>query len=116
VHGSDRIAIVFTESTYSRGLAAETKRRLNELGVEEGAFVGVDTASADWTAVADRLGREAVDVIYVLRPQPDTGLLIRCAADLGHRFEVLGGDAMNTEDFWLIAREAGEGTRFSVRV
>lgn len=112
-HASDRIAIVHTEGTYSRGLAAETKRRLNELGVEEVDLIGVDAASADWRAVADRLGREAVDVVYSATHSPDAGLLVRQAADLGYRFKVIGGDALGMEDFWLIAHEAGEGARFT---
>jgi branched-chain amino acid transport system substrate-binding protein len=112
-HRSNRIAIVFTEGIYSRGLAAVTKRRLNELGVEEVDFIEVNTASADWTAVADRLKQEAVDVVYSSAHSPDTGLLIRRAADLGYRFKVFGGDAMSLEDFWLIAREDGEGARFT---
>ena len=112
-HASDRIAIVFTQGTYSRGLATETKRRLNELGVEEAAFVGVDPATAEWGAVAERLGEEGVEVIYAPMHSPDAGLLIRSAADQGRAFLVVGGDAINVEDFWLITGEAGEGTRFT---
>jgi branched-chain amino acid transport system substrate-binding protein len=44
---------------------------------------------------------------------PDAGLLIRSAADQGRAFLVVGGDAINVEDFWLITGEAGEGTRFT---
>ena len=112
-HGSDRIAIVYTEDTYSRGLAAETKRRLNELGVEEAAFMGVDPAAADWAAVAERLGREDVDVVYAPMRSPDAGLLIRSAAEQGRAFKVVGGDTLVSEDFWLITGEAGEGIRFT---
>jgi branched-chain amino acid transport system substrate-binding protein len=113
VHGSDRIAIVFTEGTYSRGLATETKRQLNELGVEEAAFVDVDPAAANWAALVERLGKESVDVIYAPMHSADAGLLIRSAAEQGLAFEVVGGDSIGSEDFWLITREAGEGTRFT---
>jgi branched-chain amino acid transport system substrate-binding protein len=112
-HAADRIAIVFTQGTYSRGLAAETKRRLNELGVKEVAFIEVNAASADWAAVVEQLGKEGIEVIYAPMHGPDAGLLIRSAADLGRTFVVVGGDAISPEDFWLITREAGEGTRFT---
>jgi branched-chain amino acid transport system substrate-binding protein len=113
VHRSDRIAIVFTQGAYSRGLAIETQRRLNELGVEEVAFVGVDPAAAEWAALAERLGEEGVRVIYAPMHSPDAGLLIRSAAEQGRAFKVVGGDAISSEDFWLITGEAGEGTRFT---
>jgi branched-chain amino acid transport system substrate-binding protein len=112
-HAADRIAIVHTEGTYSRGLAAETKRRLNELSVAEVAFIGVNAALADWAAVVERLGEAGVGVVYAPMHGPDAGLLIRSAADLGRTFVVVGGDALNPEDFWMITREAGEGTRFT---
>ena len=112
-HASDRIAIVFTPGVYSRGLAAEAKKRLNELGIQEMAFVSVDPAAADWSALVNTLARQGVEVVYSSAHSPDTALLIRHAADLGHSFKVIGGDALNMEDFWIITGQAGEGTIFT---
>lgn len=112
-HAAERIAIVFTPGVYSRGLAAEAKRRLNELGIQEVAFLRVDPAAADWSAIADSLAKQGVNVVYSSAHTPDTALLIRHAADLGHRFKVIGGDALGMADFWLIAGGAGEGATFT---
>jgi branched-chain amino acid transport system substrate-binding protein len=112
-YGSDRIAIVFTEDTYSRGLAAATKRRLNELGVEEAIFIGVDPAVADWTALAGRLGEMGVDVVYIPMRSSNAGLFVRSAAEQGRLFKIVSGDTLISEQFWLVTGEAGEGVRFT---
>ena len=77
------------------------------------AFVGVDPAAADWITLVNTLARQGVEVVYSSAHSPDTALLIRYAADLGHGFKVIGGDALAAEDFWLIAGPAGEGTIFT---
>jgi branched-chain amino acid transport system substrate-binding protein len=107
------IGIVYVEDVYSRGLALEARRRLDELAVPVALVLAVDRAAPDWDAVVDRLAGARVELLYTTARAADAGVLVRRAAARGLRLAVVGGDTLNSEDFWLTAGAAGEGTRFT---
>ena len=113
-HTHDRIAILFEEDVYVRGLAVETRKRLHELGLEEALFLGFDDVRTfDWGGLVQRLTDERIDVIYFPARSPDVALFVRYAAEAGERFDIIGGDSLHSEDFWLMAGAAGEGIIFT---
>jgi branched-chain amino acid transport system substrate-binding protein len=114
-HWSDRrIAILHDGTLYGKGLADETKKRLNDLGVVETIFLAYSPGKPDYWDVIDRMKTAAIDVVYVGGRHTETGLMARQAGDHDYRPQFVSGDAAATEEFWLIAGPAGEGTLFTL--
>jgi len=109
------IAIVHDGTVYGRGLAAQTRKRLRQLGVDEAVYAGYTPGAQDHKALVARLRSSAIDVLYVSGSGPDAGLILRTAREQGDDLQLVGGDALGMEGFWTVAGAAGEGTIFSAR-
>lgn len=111
--GQEKIAIVHDGTAYGEGLAAETKKHLNERGVSETLYRGFAPGGSDYSPLISELQAAAIDVIYVGGYAPDAGLMIRQARDQGYDLQLVSGDALSTQDFWLMTGSAGDGTLFT---
>ena len=109
--GDRRIAILHDGQTYGQGLAAETRRQLNEGGRVEALFQGIDPGRTDYFPLVSALQAEEIDVAYFGGYAPEAGLILRQARSIGYDLQLVTGDGVVTEDFWLIAGPAAEGTR-----
>ena len=107
------IAILFDETVYSRGLAEETKKQLNQRGQKETLFVGIDVEGFDWSALVEQMQTAAIDVVYFAGRAADVALLARHARDRQFHAQIVGSDPLVSEQFWVMAGAAGEGTLFT---
>ncbi|MEM7024460.1 MAG: branched-chain amino acid ABC transporter substrate-binding protein [Pseudomonadota bacterium] len=112
-HGRSRIAILHDGTAYGQGLAVETKEELNRLGVEEILFGEYDPTSTDYESLTEQLAADAIEVLYVGGDAPEAALILRQAKEAGIDLQLISGDALATEEFWLVSGEVGEGTRFT---
>jgi branched-chain amino acid transport system substrate-binding protein len=108
-----KIAIMHDGEAYGRGLAEETKKTLNARGVREAMFEQIAPGLVDYFEVVEKIQATDVDVLYYAGYPPEAGLLIRQLRDRGDDLQLVSADGINTEDFWLIAGPAGEGTLFT---
>ena len=104
------IAILHDGSTYGSGLAAETKKALNEGGVREVLYRDFPAGADDYSAVVAAIEEATATVVYIGGYSTEAGLIARQASDAGLKLQLIAGDAVTTEDFWTIAGDAGEGT------
>ena len=107
------IAILHDGSVYGKGLADETKRQLNKRGVGESIYDSFLAGQTDYSPVVSELQQLGIDVLYVGGYAADAGLIIRQAKDQGYDLQLVSGDGLSTQDFWLMTDEAGEGTLFT---
>ena len=108
--GDKSIAIVHDGETYGRGLAEETKRQLNARGVREALFTEITPGNGDYGGLVAELSAIGADVVYYGGYAPEAGLIIRQARAAGDDVQLVVGDGVGSEDFWLIAGPAGAGT------
>lgn len=111
VWGDEKIAILHDGSTYGKGLADETRKRLHERGVTEAMYEAFTPGERSYSGLVDRIEAAGIDVIYVGGYAADTGLMVRQARDRGYQAQVVSGDSLTIEEFWLITGPGGEGTR-----
>jgi branched-chain amino acid transport system substrate-binding protein len=111
--GVKKIAILHDGQPYGRGLAEETKKTLNARGVREAIFEQITPGLVDYFDVIERIQATDVDVLYYAGYPPEAGLLIRQLRDRGDDLQLVSADGLSTEDYWLIAGTAGEGTLFT---
>jgi branched-chain amino acid transport system substrate-binding protein len=108
--GNDPIAILHDGHAYGKGLAGETKKRLNERGIDEAMFEAIVPGKADYWDVVQEMRAKGVEVLYYGGYRHEAGLIIRQAREHGYQLHLVGGDGIVGEDFRLIAGTASEGT------
>ena len=111
--GEKEIAILHDGEAYGRGLAEETKKTLNARGIREAIFEQITPGLVDYFEVVEKIQATNIDVLYYAGYPPEAGLLIRQLRDRGNDLQLVSADGLTSEDFWLIAGTAGEGTVFT---
>lgn len=109
-HSKDRIAILNDRSAYGRGLADEVRRVLNGGGVTEAMFESFAAGERDYRALVTNLKQSGIQVAFIGGYHTETALIARQLVEQGMKIQIIGGDALVTDEFWSIAGTAGEGT------
>lgn len=105
-----RVAILHDKTAYGRGLADETKKTLNKLGIKETLFEAYTAGERDYSALVSKLKSANVDLMYVGGYHTEAGLIARQARAQGFNATLMAGDALMTDEYWAITGPAGEGT------
>jgi len=88
------VAILNDKTTYGKGLADETKKALNKLGVTEKLYESYNKGDKDFNAIVSRLKRDNIDLVYVGGYHQEAGLILRQMRDQGMKTILMAGDAM----------------------
>jgi branched-chain amino acid transport system substrate-binding protein len=107
------IAILDDKTTYGKGLADETRKALNKLGVKEKLAESYNKGDKDFNAIVSRLKRENIDLVYVGGYHQEAGLILRQMRDQGLKTILMSGDALADKEYASITGPAGEGTLFT---
>ena len=105
-----KIAVVHDKTPYGQGLADETKKAMNEAGLTEALYEGVNIGDKDFSALVAKMKEAGVSVVYWGGLHTEAGLIIRQAREQGLKAQMISEDALVTNEFWTIAGDAGEGT------
>ncbi|HEX6959686.1 MAG TPA: branched-chain amino acid ABC transporter substrate-binding protein [Ferrovibrio sp.] len=105
-----KVAIVHDKSAYAKGLADETKKRINGKGMKEAMYEAINPGEKDYSALVSKMKAAGIDLIYFSGYHTEAGLIIRQAREQGLMAKMMGGDAYVTQEFWSIAGPAGNGT------
>jgi branched-chain amino acid transport system substrate-binding protein len=104
------IAIIHDKTAYGQGLADETRKALNAAGKQEVLYEAYTAGERDYSALVSRLKQAAADIVYLGGYHTEGGLIVRQMRDQGMNTILMGGDSLNTAEYWKITQEAGEGT------
>ncbi|MDH4981553.1 branched-chain amino acid ABC transporter substrate-binding protein [Hyphomicrobium sp. D-2] len=105
-----KIAIIHDKTTYGRGLADQTKKAMNDLGVTETVYEGVGAGEKDFTALVSKLKNAEIDVLYWGGVHTAGGLILRQMRDQGLQAVFMSGDGIASDEFAAIAGPGAEGT------
>lgn len=105
-----KIAILHDKTAYGKGLADETKKRLNAKGVTEAMYEAITAGEKDYSALISKMKAAGIDVMYLGGYHPEGGLITRQAKEQGLNAPLMGGDALVDKQFWAISGAAGQGT------
>ena len=104
------IAIIHDKTDYGKGLADATLAALNHAGVSETLYEAYTAGESDYSALVSKLKAENIDVLYVGGSHTEAGLIVRQMREQGLDTQLISGDALVTDEYWLITGAAGEGT------
>ena len=110
-HYRDRkIALLSDKSPAGTALVAAARESLASAGLPPAADETFTPGAKDYSQLARSLHDKTIDVVYLGGTYVEGGLIIRALRDLGSEAQLIASDALVTDEFWNIAREAGEGT------
>jgi branched-chain amino acid transport system substrate-binding protein len=107
------IAILHDGAAYGQGLAEEARKALSARGVTPAVFEQIDTQSFDYTEVIDRIQAADAGVLYYAGYPREAALLIQQLRERGDDLQLVAGDGVPSEEFRVIAGQAGEGMLFT---
>ena len=93
--GNKPIAILHDGQAYGKGLAEETKKRLNERGIAEAMFEAIEPGKVDYWDVVQKMRRKGVEVLYFGGYMHEAGLIIRQAREHGYELQLVAGDGIS---------------------
>ena len=111
--GDGKIAILHDQTTYGLGLADQTRKRLHERGVTEAMFEPYEPGLRDYSALISKMQSADIEVFYVGGYSTEAALMLRQARIGGYEIQLISGDALATDEFWMITGPAGEGARMT---
>jgi branched-chain amino acid transport system substrate-binding protein len=112
--GNDPIAILHDGQAYGKGLAEETKKRLNERGIDEAMFEAIEPGKPDYWDIVQEMRAKGIELLYFGGYMHEAALIIRQAREHGYGLQLVGGDGISDEDFGLIAGPASDGTMMTL--
>jgi len=105
-----KVAVVHDKTPYGQGLADETKKAMNEAGITEVIYEGVNIGDKDFSALIAKMKEAGVSVVYWGGLHTEFGLIERQAADQGLKATFMSGDGIVSNELASIAGDAVDGT------
>ena len=108
-----KIAIVQDNSAYGLGMAQEVKKSLNGAGVKEILFDSYTPGERDYSALISKLKQAGAQVVVIGGYHTETGLIARQIQEQKAAIQIVGGNALMTDELWKIAGPSVEGLLMS---
>jgi branched-chain amino acid transport system substrate-binding protein len=105
-----RIAIIHDTRIYGKGLAELIRLSLEELGTPPVLFEALQPGQLVFADLIERLRGAEIDVVCYGGYPPSVGLLRRQMAEASFLPTLIASTANGSEEYYLIAGEAAEGT------
>jgi len=105
-----KVAVVHDKTPYGQGLADETKKAMNGLGVTEVLYEGIQPGEKDYSALIAKMKEAGVTIVYFGGLHTEAGLIMRQMADQGLKATLMSGDGITSNELASIAGDAVNGT------
>ena len=109
----EKIAILHDNTTFGKGVAEETKKQLNKLGLTEAIYQTYVAGQNNYETVIDKLQAAGIAAVYIGGYHTEIALMAREARERGYAIQLMTGVTLASEDFGLIAGAAAEGAMFT---
>ena len=105
-----KIAILYDNTTYGKGLADAARSALLGLGIKDVLYDGVDKGEKDYSAIVARVKSASADFLYWGGVATEAGMIVRQMREQGANTVLIAGDGIASEDFSAAGGAAIEGT------
>ena len=111
-YAGKNVAILHDKTAYGQGVADAVRATMNEGGLKEIMYEGINAGDKDYNALVSKLKEAKADVVYFGGYHPEAGLILRQAAEQNYKFQLIMPDSIASPEFWQVSGPAGEGTLF----
>jgi branched-chain amino acid transport system substrate-binding protein len=106
------VVVLHDKSAYGQGVADAVRATMNEHGLKEVMYEGINAGEKDYSALVTKMRDLKADVVYFGGYHPEAGLMLRQSSEQGFKFQLIMPDSIASPEFWQVAGPAGEGTMF----
>ena len=111
-YAGKNVVVLHDKSAYGQGVADAVRKTMNEAGLKDVLYEGINAGDKDYSALVTKLKELKADVVYFGGYHPEGGLILRQAAEQNVKFQLIMPDSIASPEFWQVAGPAGEGTMF----
>jgi len=104
------VAILNDKSPAGTALTSKVREALTAAGIAATIDEAYTPGAKDYGDLAQKIADAQINVLYIGGTYAEAGLIIRELRDLGSEAQLIGGDGLVTDEFWTVAKDAGEGT------
>ena len=105
-----KIALLNDQTPAGTALATRVRETLAAAGVTPVIDESYKPGAKEYPELTQRLRNSFADIVYLGGTYVEGGIIIRDLRDLGSNARMISSDSLVTDDFWNIAKDAGEGT------
>jgi branched-chain amino acid transport system substrate-binding protein len=109
----NKIAILHDNTTFGKGVAEQTKRQLNNLGITEAIYQAYVPGKNNYGTEIDQLRAAGIAAVFIGGYHTEIALMAREAHDRGYLLQLVTPVSLASEDFGLIAGPGAEGALFT---
>lgn len=104
-----RVAIVHDRSAFGKGLADRTRQVMNDLGLDDVVYAGIDPGESDYGALVRELAEAQIDAVYFGGMAEEAGIILRQMREAGLAATFVTGEGAISPQFTASAGEAAIG-------
>ena len=108
-----KLALVNDKSAWGRGMVDELKKDLNKAGIQESLFEAFNVGDRDFSSLITKFKQNDIQVAFIAGYSVETGLITRQLKEQKASVQVIGGDAIFTNQFWSVTGPLGEDVLMS---
>ncbi|WP_019218600.1 ABC transporter substrate-binding protein [Bartonella florencae] len=109
LHAKKAAILKDISSDYAIGLASYFTRAFKKLGGEVISNLNYNSGDQDFSAVLTQIIAQEPDVLFIPSYFSEGAIIMKQARELGAKFKIMGGDAMDNPETIAIAGKAAEG-------
>lgn len=109
LHAKKAAILKDISSDYAIGLASYFTRAFKKLGGEVISNLNYNSGDQDFSAVLTQIIAQEPDILFIPSYFSEGAIIIKQARELGAKFRIMGGDAMDNPETVVIAGKAAEG-------
>jgi branched-chain amino acid transport system substrate-binding protein len=104
-----RVAIVHDRSAFGKGLADRTRQVMNELGLSDVLYVGIEPGASDYGALIRQIDTAQIDAVYYGGMAEEAGIILRQMRSAGLDATFVTGEGAISPQFTASAGDAARG-------
>ncbi|MGB9154543.1 MAG: branched-chain amino acid ABC transporter substrate-binding protein [Alphaproteobacteria bacterium] len=108
-----KLALANDKSAWGRGMVDVLKKDLNNAGMQESLFESFNQGDRDFSSLITKFKQAGIQVAFVAGYSTEAGLIVRQLKEQKADIQVIGGDAIFTNQFWSVTGPTGEGVLMS---
>ncbi|MGY6569260.1 MAG: branched-chain amino acid ABC transporter substrate-binding protein [Salinarimonas sp.] len=104
-----RVAIVHDKSAFGKGLADRTRQVMNDLGLDDTLYIGIDPGESGYATLIRSLTEAQIDAVYFGGMAEEAGIILRQMREAGLEATFVTGSGVISPQFAVVAGDAAEG-------
>lgn len=104
-----RVGLVHDKSAYGKGLVDRTRAVINEAGLDDVLYAGIDVGANNYAALVGQLRDADVDAVYFGGLHKEAAIILRQMREAGLDAVFVTGDGALSPEFATLAGDAADG-------